>query len=103
MWHIVKIFSFAWTYLRPYRGRLFLGILASVIYAASSGGFVWLTRAFTGRFKPAEWQMVGVSVTNYSITTIAITNDLVTQRALTNYFVSTQSVTNATSALPGES
>src|SRR6185436_12537365 len=92
MWHIGKIFSFAWTYLKPYRVRLFLGIMASFIYAASNGGFVWLTRTFTERFQTEE--STGAVVTN-TVTTILVTKNPGDSFAQTNVSVATLMTTNA--------
>ena len=97
MWHAGKIFSFAWKYLRPYSGRLVLGILSGLLFAACNGSFIWLTRAFSARFEDADLPP-GLAITNVSVTTISITNTPASNSFLTNQSVASYSVTNAHAA-----
>ncbi|MFA5193759.1 MAG: ABC transporter ATP-binding protein [Verrucomicrobiia bacterium] len=52
MENVINVLRFGWPYLRPYKRRLFMGILLAVVFGLSNVVFVWATKTVFDRLAP---------------------------------------------------
>lgn len=49
---IINVLRFGWPYLRPYKQRMFMGMLLAAVFGLSNGVFVWATKTVLDRLVP---------------------------------------------------
>ncbi len=61
MSHLASILRFAWPYLRQYKLRLTVAILAGILFAASNASFLFIVKVTIARILPPDQQQIMVS------------------------------------------
>lgn len=49
---IINVLRFGWPYLRPYKQRMFMGMLLAAVFGLSNVAFVWATKTAYDRLEP---------------------------------------------------